>query len=128
MSHKKKTKRKKSKKSKPFKLKRITTYKSIYDQILGIAPMVADILLQDLEARDDDNILLIRVWQRQGFKDKMSFKGFKYKLIMGRLALPESIMRARRRLQAKYKSLRGSLYIQRHQAEEDMKKQMKLDF
>jgi len=119
-------KKKKNRKKKTFKLKRSKSYSSIYEQVVRISPMVADILAKDLEARDDDNILLIRVWKRQGVKEKKSFKKFKYRLIMGKLGLPETIMRSRRLLQAKHKSLRGSLYAERHQAEENMINQMKL--
>lgn len=76
--------KKKKLNKKAFKLKRSKSYASIYEQVVRISPMVADILKKDLEARDDDNILLIRVWKKQGIKEAKSFKKFKYKLIMGR--------------------------------------------
>ena len=119
-------KKKTPKKKKVFKLKGSKSYASIYEQVVRISPIVADILRTDLEARDDDNILLIRVWKRQRVKENMSFKKFKYKLIMGRIGLPETIMRSRRLLQSKHSQLRGLLYNERHDAEESMKNQMRL--
>ena len=119
-------KKTKKKKKKGFKLERRKSYASIYEQVVKLGPMIADILKKDLPSRDDDNILLIKVWKRQGLRENISFKKFKYKLIMGRLGLPESIMRCRRLLQAKHEILRGDMYAQRHQAEELMKTQLKL--
>jgi len=124
----KKQLKKKKKKKISFKLERITDYRSFYEQILKIRPLVAEILKKDVEARDDDNVLLVRVWQRLGIKDNTSFKKFKFNLIMGKLSLPESVMRSRRALQEKYPSLRGELYEPRKKAEKAMNKQMKLDF
>ena len=119
-------KKKKKKNKKAFKLKRSKSYSSIYEQVVRISPLVADILKKDVAARDDDNILLIKVWKRRGIKENSSFKKFKYKLIMGRIGLPESIMRSRRLLQKRHPSLRGLLYAERHEAEELMKTQMRL--
>ena len=125
---KQRNRKKKNKKKKSFKLKRSKSYNTIYKQIERIKPMIANILKKDLESRDDDNILLIRVWKKQRIKENMSFKEFKYKLIMGKIALPETIMRARRLIQANpdYAHLRGKLYAERHNAEETMKTQLKL--
>jgi uncharacterized phage-like protein YoqJ len=88
--------------------------------------LVAEILVKDIKARDDDNILLIKVWKRQRMKESMTFKQFKYNLIMGKLGLAETIMRSRRLIQEKYPSLRGKMYAERHSAEELLKNQMKL--
>lgn len=117
---------KKNKNKKPFKLKRSKSYNSIYEQMVKIGPTVADILKKDLPSRDDDNILLFKMWKRQGWKQSWSSKKLKYQLIMGRLAGPESLFRTRRLLQQKHEILRGELYAQRHQAEELMKTQLKL--
>ena len=117
---------KNKKKKKPFKLKRRKSYNSIYEQMVKIGPMVADILKKDLPARDDDNILLIKFWKRKGMKEDWSFKKFKYRFISGKLGLVDSVCRCRRLLQAKHPELRGKLYAERHQAEELMKTQLKL--
>ncbi len=115
-----------AKKKKRFKLKRVKQISTIYEQIVRVTPTVVDILKTDLEARDDDNILLIRYWQRMGIKDNTSFKKFKYRLIMGKIGLPESLMRSRRLMQSKHPSLRGKLYAARHKAEKEVRTQMKL--
>lgn len=119
-------KNKNSKKKKGFKLERRKSYLSIYEQIVKIGPLIADILKKDLPARDDDNILMFRVWRRQGWRENMSAKKVKYMTIMGKLAIPESISRTRRMLQGKHEQLRGEMYEPRHQAEEMMKTQLKL--
>lgn len=114
------------KKTKKFKLeKRIVN--SYFEQMLKIYPLIASVLEKDLASRDDDNILCVRIWKRQGIRENMSFKKFKYKLIMNKIASPETIGRSRRRLQEKNVSMRGSLYKQRHAAETTMRNQMKMD-
>lgn len=118
----------KHKKKKQFKLQRVKSYKTIYEQIIKIAPLVANILKKNLESRDDDNILYIAVWKYQGMKEGDSIRKFKYRLIMGKYASPESIGRARRRLQEKNESLQGKLYKERHNAEKEMTNQMSFEF
>lgn len=120
--------KKKNKKKRSFKLERRPSYKTIYEQIRKIAPLVAHILKREFKTRDDDNILYIEVWKHQGMTEKDSIKNFKYKLIMGKYYSPESIARCRRRLQEKNKSLRGSLYKERHDAEKEMLNQMSFSF
>lgn len=115
-------------KSKKFKLERVKSYKTICEQMRKIAPLVADILSKNIEARDDDNILYIEVWKRQGMKEMGSFKSFKYKLIMGKFASSDTIGRSRRKLQEKNKSLRGALYKERHNAEKEIRNQLKFPY
>lgn len=114
------------KKKKAFRLKRRKSYSSIYEQVVRVSPMVVNILKKDKKSRDDDNVLLIAFWKRHGIKENTSFKRFKYKLIMGKIGLPESIMRARRLMQEKHPSLRGKLYLKRQKAEELMLNQLQL--
>lgn len=118
--------KKKKKKQKGFKLERRKSYSSIYEQMVRISPMIASILKKDLKSRNDDNILVFKVWKKQGLKDNMSVKSCRYKVIMGKLALMETIMRTRRMLQEKHESLRGKMYAKRKRAEELMKTQLKL--
>lgn len=120
--------KKKHKKKKSFKLERRKSYKTIFELVRKIAPLVADTLKLNFETRDDDNVLYIAIWKRQGMKERQSFKSFKYKLIMGIYASPDTIGRARRRLQRNNKSLRGLLYKQRHDAEKEMSNQMSFPF
>lgn len=113
-------------KKKRFKLKRMKI-QSYFEQMLRIYPLIADILLKQPDTRDDDNILCFRVWKRQGARERWSFKKLKYNVIINKLASPETIGRSRRRLQEKNPHLRGALYKQRHNAEENMRNQMKLE-
>ena len=117
---------KKKYKKKKFKLHRVKS-QSYFEQMLKIYPLVAKVLTKDFDTRDDDNVLDFRIWKRQGAKESWTFKKLKYNVIMGRLASPSTIERSRRRLQEKNPSLRGKMYKQRHNAEEAMRNQMKLD-
>lgn len=92
-----------------------------------IKPLVREILKNDLTTRDDDNVLAVRVWERQGCTPNMIFKNFEKKLYVGKFSCPESIGRCRRALQEKHKTLRGKLYEKRHQAEEKFLTQYSLD-
>lgn len=98
------------------------------DKVKKIKPTVAYILKRDFDARDDDNLLCTLLWEIQGAKPNMKFKAFKKKLIMSELATAESITRSRRLLQEKYPDLRGKFYEERHQQEELLKNQLKMDF
>lgn len=98
------------------------------DKIRKIIPTVTHLLKADADARDDDNLMCALVWQFQGAKPNMKFKEFRKKLIMGELATPESITRSRRKRQEKYPELRGKFYEERHDQEELLKTQFKIDF
>jgi hypothetical protein len=98
------------------------------DKVKKIKPTVAYILKRDLDARDDDNLMCALLWELQGAKKNMSFGTFKRKLIMGELATPESATRSRRLLQEKYPDLRGKFYAERHDQEELLKHQLRIDF
>lgn len=103
-------------------------YTNFADKVKKIKPTVAYILKRDFDARDDDNLLCTLLWEIQGMKPRMDFKKFRKKLILGELATPESITRSRRLLQEKYPDLRGKFYEERHQQEELLKRQLKMDF
>lgn len=109
-------------------IKNPRTSSSFIQKMNIIKPLVKEVLKTDAVSRDDDNVLCIRVWEKQGTMPTMSLTSFQIKLVMGKYALPESITRSRRSLQEKHKSLRGKLYEARHQADEAFKKQYKLDF
>ncbi len=119
----------KNKKSKP---KRVILkkghFQEYYQQMLKVAPLVLEILRRDEKTRDYDNLLYIQVWKAQGMKESDSCKKFKYNLIIGKFSTPETIRRARQKLQAtpKYKDLRGNFYKQRQTAEAKMSVQLAL--
>lgn len=98
-----------------------------YDEFIKVMPTVRLILESDLDARDDDNVLCIRVWEKQ-FKGRRSFANFKKALISKEIASPETIGRSRRKLQENHISLRGKLYNARHKAEEQFINQYKIEF
>jgi len=110
------------------KLKTNEDYQDFIEKILKIMPTVAQVIKKDLEARDDDNILIVRVWEKQGAKGDYSFDKIKEMLYLGKLATPESITRSRRKLQEKNVELRGKLYKERHEIEKLMRNQIKMNF
>jgi len=101
---------------------------SFVRQMSMIKSMVRAILMNDLPSRDDDNVLCVRVWERQGLVPNMKFSNFEKKLYLGTFSSPESIGRCRRALQEKHITLRGKLYEKRHQAEDKFINQYKLEF
>jgi len=60
-----------------------------------IGKLVEDILRSDPRSRDDDTYLLLRVWQRQGFKipDEL------LQSIVNYATKPEAVSRVRRKIQ-----------------------------
>lgn len=101
---------------------------SIQQQMKMVRPLVRSVLRTDMDARDDDRLLYIRVWELQGSKPNMLYKSFQDKLILGKFATPESVSRTRRSLQERNISLRGKLYEERHKAEQMYKNQYSLSF
>lgn len=103
-------------------------FQDFYQQMLKIAPLVLEILQKDIKSRDYDNRLYMLVWKAQGMKESDTCKKFKYGLIMGKYASPESIGRSRRKIQEneRYKHLRGTMYKQRQIAENKLKNQLSL--
>ncbi|HWY11332.1 MAG TPA: hypothetical protein VN026_08405 [Bacteroidia bacterium] len=102
-------------------------YKDFLENILKIMPTVASILKKDLETRDDDNILISKVWEHQGAKSHYTFEKIKEMLYLGKIATPETITRSRRKLMEKHVELRGKLYNERHQYEKLFSKQIKMN-
>lgn len=87
---------------------------------------VAEVLQSDIESRDDDNVLMLRVWEKQGLKPETRFSSFKKKIESRDIAMPKSIERARRELQSKHIILRGDKYAERHNEEQSDNGQTKL--
>lgn len=118
---------KKKRKTKRIILKK-NHFQDFYQQMLKIAPLVLEILKKNEKSRDYDNLLYILVWKAQGLKETDSCKKFKYGLIIGKYASPETIGRARRKIQEneQYKHLRGKMYKQRQLAENKLRNQLSL--
>lgn len=119
--------KRKNKKAKRVILKK-GHFQEFYDQIRKVAPLVLEILKKNEGARDYDNTLYVLVWKAQGMKESDSFKKFKYGLIIGKYSTPETIRRARQKIQENksYKHLRGKYYKQRRIAEAKVRNQLSL--
>ncbi len=118
-------KNKKSNKPKKVILKK-GHFTEFYEQVRKVAPLVLEILKKHKPSRDYDIPLQIRVWKAQGQKENESFKKFKYGLYKGKYSNPETIRRARQKIQENedYKHLRGKFYKERQKAEAKMKNQL----
>jgi hypothetical protein len=98
------------------------------EEIKKISVLVLTVLKNNLESRDDDSILYENIWKLQGAKKSMTYKKFIKGLIDGEFAHPETISRARRKIQEVRKELRGKLYNVRKGFEKEFANQIKLDF
>lgn len=98
------------------------------NKMISVKPMVLKVLQENAESRDDDNLLILCVWEKQAEKEICEFSELKTMLISNRLSTPSSIVRSRRSIQLKNVSLRGLLYAERHNQEIIMKNQMKIEF
>lgn len=95
---------------------------------IKIKPTVASILLTNFEARDDDILLLLKIWEIQSLGQIKDYEDFKEMLLSGKLAIPDSVTRCRRKLQEHNVSLRGKTYEARKAQEKLMSQQTKFDF
>jgi len=95
---------------------------------IKIKPTVANVLLNDFETRDDDNLLLLKIWDIQSFGKIQQYEDFKKMLLSGKLALPDSVTRCRRKLQEHNEGLRGKTYEARKSQEKLISQQTKMDF
>lgn len=102
---------------------------NIIKRIIRVKPVVLDILKTNFEARDDDNILILAVWDSQAKKSELrDYNVFRNMLISNKLSTPSSIIRSRCKLQQDNEQLRGLLYEERKSQERLMRNQLKLDF
>ena len=87
-------------------------------KISYIKSLVKEVLENYPETRDDDNKLLLKVWEIEKPEIKERFYTFfKAMLISGALSHFESIRRIRQKLQQEYPHLRGERYNIRHTKE-----------
>lgn len=100
-------------------------------KITKVKPVVLEILKTNFDSRDDDNILILAVWDYQSQLKKVDIKDynvFRNMLLSNKLSTPSSIIRSRCKLQQDNEQLRGLLYEQRKVQERLMRNQLKLDF
>lgn len=99
--------------------------------VIKTMPVVASVLRNDFKSRDDDNILLLAVWDVQALnskKDIRSYSDFREMLLNGDLAVPSTVIRTRRRLQVKHPELRGDMYEERQKSDRIVRNQIRLNF
>ena len=94
---------------------------------IAIMPIVSNLLTNHQRLRDDDCKLIVNVWMKELRKTKdqlQKMSGLEVLELVSRGAVtkPESITRARRKLQEEYPHLRGFSYVRRHQKAEETRK------
>jgi len=92
---------------------------SFIAKLKKIEPVVRKILTESEASRDDDNLLLLKVWATQDkrLRDKShSFVGFSRDFLSGSYASIESVTRSRRKIQEGTPELRGKNYLNRQKA------------
>jgi hypothetical protein len=99
-----------------------------FSQYIIIRPTVFQVLLEFPETRDNDMVLITKIWDIQSANSIKTYQQFKDMLILGKLAIPETIRRSRQKIQEENVSLRGKSYEKRKAQEIEMSKQIKLDF
>lgn len=84
-----------------------------------IIDIVRELLEKKAELRDNDNLLMATIWESQS-----NIFNFFHRFKSGKLHSPESIRRARQKLQEEYKHLRGDLYEIRQKRQVKVKEEL----
>lgn len=92
-------------------------------EIKRIKPLVEKLLQEFPLTRDNDNLLLLKVWAEQDSTLRMnkSFSDFSVGMIAGKYMKFESISRARRKVQEETPELRGKYYKDRKELAEEIR-------
>ena len=96
--------------------------------LISIKDTVKEILEKEPITRDNDHLLILKVWATQNprLRDhRATFWDFATGFKSGRYATPESVTRCRRKYQEKYPNLRGKNYQARQGEQENVKQQIK---
>lgn len=101
---------------------------SVFDKIVKVKPTVLNVLVTNNEARDNDIILMLAVWQIQSNSKISDYNYFCNILLNGNLSPPSSIIRCRCKLQEDNPELRGFLYDERRKQEFLARNQLKFEF
>jgi hypothetical protein len=101
-----------------------------------IKQRVTAILLRYPETMDNDRELIVRYWKQQisdmqdAAREKLqslpyfTFDSFMASFMTGGFEHPDSITRARRKIQEEYPHLRGAKYNERHKHQEKVKEEL----
>jgi len=96
-------------------------------QINNVHQAVKNILLEFPETRDNDRLLLLKVWAMQEPKlrdPNFPFRiGFGVPFVSGKFVDPESVRRARQRIQEELPHLRGEAYKGRQKQADKIRKE-----
>ncbi len=96
--------------------------------IIKVSDTVKKILKENPKARDNDNLLILKVWAEQEpslRRTSFSFVNFSYYFINGIFHSTESICRARRKIQEEFPEYRGKSYKAKQNHQEDVKEQLR---
>ena len=96
--------------------------------LIIVKDLVKEILTAEPETRDNDNLLVLKVWKKQqpllSEKD-LSFWTFAIDFKNGKFASTESVRRVRQKMQEEHAELRGKKYALRHAEQTNVKNQLK---
>ncbi len=97
----------------------------IVNKINRLKPLVSQCLEQISECRDNDKLLILKIWAYQNPALRMedfTFMKFANDFLDGNYSDPESIRRCRQKLQEERPELRGQLWYKRHQEADETRK------
>jgi len=96
--------------------------------ILKLKDIVQGHLISDIECRDNDNLLVMKIWQSYYSDELMTLTASDLLIDFAENKLPsfESITRCRRKWQEEFPELRGEKYYIRLAEQEKVKGQIKL--
>lgn len=95
--------------------------------LLVVKDVVEKLLREQPETRDNDNLLILKVWAEQNPKLRegdSSFWGFAKDFIDGKYAPAESIRRSRQKLQELNVELQGKSYKKRQKEQDKVKEDL----
>jgi hypothetical protein len=92
-------------------------------EIKRMKPLVTRLLEEFPEARDNDNLLLLKVWAEQDdtLRKGKTFYQFATGMLTGKYMKFESVSRARRKVQEENPELRGKYYLDRKELSEEVR-------
>ncbi len=88
-------------------------------QIMG---KVYPLLVAYPRTRDDDRLLIVKIWFQESKSDTKA--DFFREFINGELSFPDTITRARRKIQETHRGLRGEKWERRHEMQSVVCKQL----
>lgn len=97
-------------------------------KIASIKEVVSKVLTNHPESRDNDRLLILKVWAEEmpELRSKnMTFISFSHAFIQGKLPDTESVRRCRQKLQELHPELRGKNYKGKQMHQEDVKQELK---